>query len=95
MDNFRCAHPDVTESQVKRIVRQMISSVDTKAPGKATSPETTASNSVNSKTINDLRTRTGQLVKSTRVKCEIYGTNGGPGKNHDKQQYEKSVKFEC
>ena len=87
LDNFRCAHPDVSESEAKRIVRNL-SGGD--RAGKVVVPVkvATAQKSQHWKEINALKSKLGQLMRKSRE-------GDGNGGATSQQPGKKKFTFEC
>ena len=87
LDNFRCAHPDVTESEAKRIVRKLADT--SKAELSTVASPRGGVRSAQLKEINALKSKLGQLMKKNKAGVPGGRNLGGPS---DK---DKKFKFEC
>ena len=87
LDNFRCAHPDVTESEAKRIVRKLADGA--RAEAGVTSSPMGGAKSAQMKEINALKSKLGQLMRKAKATEPANpGTPQPPNR-------EKKFKFEC
>ena len=87
ISNFRCAHPDVTESEAKRIVRKLADA--SKSESSASASPSLGVRSAQLKEINALKSELGQLMKKAKA--------ADPGNQNlsTPPDKEKKFKFEC
>ena len=84
IDNFRCAHPDVSEAEARSIVRKMDESV-VEQPAASAAVANPSKSKESLKQINDLKSQLGILMKKQD------GRKAGGSTNEARR---KNVKFE-
>ena len=87
LDNFRCAHPDVTESEAKRIVRKLADG--TKAESGVIVSAVSGTRSAHAKEIKALKSKLGQLMRKAK------GSESGSPPSSQSPNKDKKFKFEC
>ena len=84
VDNFRCAHPDVSEAEARSIVRKMDESV-VEQPSASVGASNPTKSKGSQKQINDLKSQLGILIKKQA---------GGRTAEGASDSRRKNVKFE-